>query len=112
MAIGTWSGKTAAEHARTGGTSIGRTPQGRKKYPVREVRTTEELEELLHALSKGARRLDKPSYNGTFVQCHDETIIGYRVSARTSANPNIDIRTPDRVRLKIHVNPQGWSIND
>lgn len=108
VAIGTWGGKTAAEHVRDAGTSIGRKPQGRKKFPVREVRTVEELEELFNALSKGARKLDKPKYDGTFVQCHDGTIIGYRIKARSSENPIIDIKSPDREQLKIHINTQGW----
>jgi hypothetical protein len=61
---GRWRGKTAAEHARDEGRTIGRMPEGRKKFPVREVRTLGELRSLFEALSRGGHPVDKPGYDG------------------------------------------------
>lgn len=105
---GTWRGKSAAEHAHDRGSSIGRLPARSKRQPIREVRSLDELDDLFAALSSGGKTIDKPMYAGRLVRCPDGTTIGYRVKSKTTAEPTIDIKTPDGWSLKIHVNTQGW----
>lgn len=106
--VGTWRGKSAAEHAHDEGRAIGRRPARPKRYPVREVRSLQELDDLFAALSPGGEKIDKPTYAGHMLLFPDGTTIGYRVKSKTTVEPTIDIRTPDGWSLKIHVNTQGW----
>lgn len=106
--VGTWRGKSAAEHARDNGRMIGRPPARPKRHPIREVRSLDELDTLFTALSPGSEKLDKPTYAGHMLLYPDGTTIGYRVKSKTTVEPTIDIKTPDGWSLKIHVNTQGW----
>ncbi|WP_157434446.1 MULTISPECIES: hypothetical protein [Actinoalloteichus] len=106
---GHWKGQTAADHARSEGKGIGRKPRGSKKRPIREVRSTEELLEIFNALSRGGTVLDLPRYDGVMVLLPDATKIGYRTKSTSSPDPTIDIRTEQDVKLKIHVNREGWT---
>lgn len=105
---GQWHGKNATDLVHDEGRTIGRAPARPRKSPIREVRSTAELNELFAALSAGGREGNVPTYLGDLVVLPDGTTVGYRLKSRTTTEPTIDIRTPARRRLKIHVNTQDW----
>ncbi len=55
-------------------------------------------------LSRGARRIDVPGYNGIMTIDSDGTRIGYRyTSATTKDEPTLDVRDADQNVFKVHV---------
>ncbi|QTR05365.1 hypothetical protein J7S33_12465 [Saccharothrix algeriensis] len=103
-----WRGLDAVGHARQAGRAIGRAPRGNKKQPIREVRSLRELDGLFSVLAVGAVPVEKPTYVGWLYEFPDRSTIGYRTRVKTTVEPTIEIVTPDGVRLKIHVNAEGW----
>lgn len=102
--VGTWRGKTASEYARNEGEGIGRlSPRGRRTV-VREVDSAKEVRDIFDSLSRGARRIDVPGYNGIMTIDSDGTRIGYRyTSATTKDEPTLDVRDADQNVFKVHV---------
>ncbi|WP_417854196.1 hypothetical protein, partial [Actinoalloteichus caeruleus] len=100
----TWRGKTASEYARNEGEGIGRlSPRGRRTV-VREVDSAKEVRDIFDSLSRGARRIDVPGYNGIMTIDSDGTRIGYRyTSATTKDEPTLDVRDADQNVFKVHV---------
>ncbi|ATE57955.1 hypothetical protein CNX65_03165 [Actinosynnema pretiosum] len=108
LPVGRFAGEDVRGHVETGGTGIGRGARGSKKEPVREVRSTEELEAVFRALVRGGQRVRQARYRGLFYQLPDGTTIGYRVKSSSAPEPTIDLKKPDKTGLKIHVNAKGW----
>ncbi|GAA2680509.1 MULTISPECIES: hypothetical protein [Actinosynnema] len=109
LPVGRLHGEDAHGHTDREGVGIGRPARGSKKEPVREVRSTEELDVVFRALVRGGRRVHKPSYRGLLYRLPDGTTIGYRVKSSSTPEPTVDLNVPGEPSLKIHVNTKGWA---
>ncbi|MFC5136960.1 WXG100 family type VII secretion target [Actinomycetospora rhizophila] len=103
-AEGRYEGRTAAEHAATGGVHIGRpgVSPGRRIVP-REVDTPEEVRRVFDELSVGGQRIENTSLPGEMVLLPDGTRVMYRPVAGSTHLPVTEVHSPDHGSFKVHL---------
>jgi hypothetical protein len=73
-----------------------------KHYPV--VRSEAELNDLFGRLTQSGRSAPHPTYAGRRVELPDGTIVGLR-GRSGSGGAAIDVRYPDGIWTKVHIQP-------
>ncbi|MDD7939357.1 hypothetical protein PHK61_13110 [Actinomycetospora lutea] len=101
---GRYRGRTAAEHAATGGAHIGRpgVSPGRRIVP-REMDTPEEVRQVFDELSAGGQRIEDTSLPGEMVLLPDGTRVMYRPVAGSTQLPVTEVHSPDNGSFKVHL---------
>jgi hypothetical protein len=106
--LGRYHGLTAAEHAANEGVLIGRRGSARKmKFPVREVDTVAEVDEVFRALSAGGQVVHT-SGQRTVVLLGDGTYMTYRSTSSTPPyDPAVDVNAGRGRQIRVHTPREG-----
>jgi len=106
--LGRYNGLTAAEHAANEGVLIGRRGSARSmKFPVREVDTVTEVDEVFRALSEGGQVV-KASGRITVVLLADGTYMTYRPTSSTPPyDPAVDVNAGRGSQIRVHTPKEG-----
>ncbi len=106
--LGRWAGLTAREHALNKGILIGRRGSAKSmKFPIREVDTVAEIDEIFDALSEGGQVVN--TTNGrSVVLLEDGTYMTYRSESSTPPyEPALDINPVDDEVVRVHTPKRG-----
>ena len=106
--LGRYNGLTAAEHAANEGVLIGRRGSARRmKFPVREVDTVAEVDEVFRALSEGGQVVHT-SGKRTVVLLGDGTYMTYRPTSSTPPyDPAVDVNAGRGRQIRVHTPKEG-----